>query len=626
MLLHADDPNAMLPTLFAKIGPHLGLDTYFHFTVNDRGDALRLASCAGISEAMAQDFAQLEFGQAICGTAAVKRKPVAANFVQQSDDPKVEIVKELGIRAYACHPLMAGDELLGTLSFGSRSRDAFVSKELDFLRTIGHYVTSAYERVRFVQKLQDADRRKDEFLAMLAHELRNPLAPIRSGLGTLAMDGGTHHETVAPMQEQVEHVVRLVDDLLDVSRIMRGKVELRRKPVEVAELIRRSVRAVRPLIDSCRQELIVSVAEEPLWLHADPVRMAQVIQNLLNNASKYTDAGGRIELIVERQDDQAVISIKDTGVGLEPELLPKVFDLFTQSSRSLDRAQGGLGIGLTLVQRLVLAHGGAVSAHSEGPGHGSTFLVRLPVVEAAEPVEEATEEHRVAQNRRVLVVDDNLGAAQILSNLLTRLGDHEVETVHDGPSALAAIRETRPEIILLDIGLPGMDGHQVGRAIREKPEFDDILLVALTGYGQEEDRQRSVEAGFDDHLVKPPSVDQLESILVHPKLATARAKQASVCSDPLEGTPSRSETNGAGNGDELLGVAVSPGSAELDVPKMKHDLRDVIYILGMIGEMLPEEDGSGDILEEIKESLERESTTVRHLAESLQRVIDAKNR
>ena len=369
------------------------------------------------------------------------------------------------------------------------------------------------------EALKEADRRKDEFLAMLAHELRNPLAPIRTGLDLLAMDEeASHQQTIQLMQQQIEHVVRLVDDLLDVSRIVRGKIELRKSPLEISSLIQRSVKAVGPLLDSHQQTLSVFLPDQPIHIHADSVRVAQVIENLLNNASKYTGTGGRIELALRQQDALATITVRDTGVGIEADLLPNIFELFTQSARSLDRAQGGLGIGLTVVKRLVEMHGGTVSADSEGPQQGSTFTVQFPVSNHVAQRNEMNQPVSTAAARRIVVVDDNEGAAWMLSMLLKKLGDHDVQTAHDGPSALAKVQETRPDIVLLDIGLPGMDGYEVGRAVRQKPELDDVLLIALTGYGQEEDRRMSKEAGFDEHLTKPPSIDQMKAVLTHPKL------------------------------------------------------------------------------------------------------------
>lgn len=375
------------------------------------------------------------------------------------------------------------------------------------------------QRKRLEDALRESDRRKDEFLAMLAHELRNPLVPIRSGLDLLAMDAHEHGEIIDSMKDQMTHIIRLVDDLLDVSRIMQGKVELRKEQVEIADLCRRSIEIAKPTIKAHHHELITSVPLEPVWLDADPVRLIQVIGNLLNNSSKYMSPGGKIELQVERDVDEARIRVKDYGIGIEPELLPKVFDLFTQSSRSLDRAQGGLGIGLTLVQRLVEMHGGTVSAQSDGIGHGSTFMIRLPISASVGTSSRPPIDPVRQVPRRILVVDDNRGATYVIGKLLEKLGNHQVWIAHDGVSALAKVKEHDPELIFLDIGLPGMDGYEVCRAIRQSSRRDQLLIVALTGYGQEGDRAKSKEAGFDEHLVKPPSIQQIRSVLAHSKLS-----------------------------------------------------------------------------------------------------------
>lgn len=383
--------------------------------------------------------------------------------------------------------------------------------------------TDITERMEMEEALKEADRRKDEFLAMLGHELRNPLTPIRSGLDLLTTENGTQREIVELMQRQVEHLARLVDDLLDVSRIMRGRVELRKEPVELSRIVRQAVESVQPSVDAHDQQLSLSLPDRAVWLDADRVRLVQICENLLHNASKYTRREGRIELIARCAGDEAVISVRDNGIGIEPELLPKVFDLFTQSSRSLDRAQGGLGIGLTLVRNLVEMHGGTVSAHSDGSERGSTFTVRLPVRAAAHRESSREPAPAGSTSRRILVVDDNQSAVRMLSLLLTRRGAHTIGAAYDGPAALAQVREFRPEIVLLDIGLPGMSGYEVARRIRANPQYDGILLVALTGYGQEQDRRASKEAGFDEHLVKPPAWDQLQRLFVHRKLKVRSA-------------------------------------------------------------------------------------------------------
>jgi len=369
--------------------------------------------------------------------------------------------------------------------------------------------------------LRDADRRKDEFLAMLAHELRNPLAPIRNALALISAKE-SEPETVtwamSMMERQVEHLVRLVDDLLDVSRIMRGKIELRMQAIELAHVIARAVETSRPLIDEQGHQLTISMPDKPIYLHADLIRLAQVVANLLNNAAKYTENGGRIWLQVEREANQVALRIRDTGIGISERVLPHIFDLFAQADRSLDRSQGGLGIGLSLVQRLVELHGGTVSASSEGLGRGSEFVVRLPVTEVTPVKEEPRWKPTPTRACRVLVVDDQAGQAQILAKMLKQFWNHEVRTAHDGPTALTVADEFQPEIILLDIGLPGLTGLEVATRLRAKSGLQEALLVALTGYGQEEDRRRSKEAGFDEHLVKPASVSCLEHLFCHPKL------------------------------------------------------------------------------------------------------------
>lgn len=325
------------------------------------------------------------------------------------------------------------------------------------------------------------------------------------------------------MRQQIEHLIRLVDDLLDVSRITRGRVELRREEVELGDLLERSAAAMRSTFEDRRQILELERPREPVWLDADPVRLLQVLENLLQNASKFSDPGTRIELGGERDGNEAWIRVRDFGIGMEAPLLARLFQPFTQASHSIDRAQGGLGIGLALVRGFVERHGGTVEASSAGAGQGSELVVRLPLLRhAPEPEAAPVPDASAAERRRILVVDDNVAAAQMLSLLLGRLGGHTVSTVYDGPSAIERVRADHPEIVLLDIGLPDMDGYQVGRVIRQDRAFDDVLIVALTGYGQEEDRRRSREAGFDEHLVKPPAVEEIERLLVHPKLARAR--------------------------------------------------------------------------------------------------------
>ena len=365
------------------------------------------------------------------------------------------------------------------------------------------------------EQLRQANRRKDEFLATLSHELRNPLSPIRSGLDILEMEGHGDPDIIRLMQEQIEHVVRLVDDLTDTARIMQGKIELRKEPTDLHELIDQSVKTLKSRIEDRKHQLTLSLSKEPICVMADPVRIVQIVENLLGNAAKYTDPGGRIDLSTRAEDGQAVITVKDTGVGIDAELLPNVFELFTQSARSLDRSQGGLGIGLALVHRLVEMHQGSITAVSEGPGQGSTFIVRLPAWTEQSKTGRSDEAQakRSGKPRRILVVDDNSFVASMTAMSLTRLGGHEVQAAHDGPSALAMLPQFEPEFVLIDIGLPGMNGFEVARAIRQIPEYQHVRLIAVTGYGRDVDRMNSKDAGFDRHLVKPVDVAELENAL-----------------------------------------------------------------------------------------------------------------
>ncbi|HET9328123.1 MAG TPA: ATP-binding protein [Candidatus Eisenbacteria bacterium] len=380
------------------------------------------------------------------------------------------------------------------------------------------FMRDVSDRKRAEDALRDADRRKDEFLAILAHELRNPLAPIRNSLHILRLTrhaDPTAERVTELMERQVNHMVRLVDDLLEVSRITRGKIELRTELVELAGVVRGAVDTSRGLIEAAGHALQLDLPPEPITVEGDPVRLTQVFANLLNNAAKYTNEGGVIRLVVRRDGPGVAISVRDNGTGIPAEMLPRVFDLFTQGDRSAGRAQGGLGIGLTLVKMLVEMHGGTVEAFSEGAGLGSEFVVHLPLVERESVrmgVNEPVAPTNMLPPRRILVVDDNQDSASSLGMLLKLLGA-DVHVVYSGPEALSAVSDYRPDVVLLDIGMPGMDGHEVARRMRLLPEGRDVTLIALTGWGQDRDRRNSELAGFDYHLIKPADVSALESLL-----------------------------------------------------------------------------------------------------------------
>ncbi len=379
-------------------------------------------------------------------------------------------------------------------------------------------------------KLALADRAKNEFLAMLAHELRNPLAPIFNALRTLSDTTSEPADlpwAMGIMERQVRLMARLVDDLLDVSRITQGKIELRKEHIELDSVLRNAVEVSRPLIESRRQSLHLYSCAEPLPVFADSARLEQVVCNLLNNAAKYTQEGGSIALCSGREGGEIVLRVRDNGLGIAPEMQARVFDLFTQAEPTLDRSEGGLGIGLTLVRTLVELHGGTIIVHSDGLGLGSEFEVRLPMAEVRtpEPGPVQTIGQPAANRRRILLVDDNDDALHTLARLLRRWG-HEIHVAGAGLDALNVASKVQPEVILLDIGLPGMDGYEVARRLRQTRGVSESLLIALTGYGQESDRSRSRDAGFDHHLVKPLDPDQLQSLLCRRDTPRGRAEVA----------------------------------------------------------------------------------------------------
>jgi CheY-like chemotaxis protein/nitrogen-specific signal transduction histidine kinase len=371
------------------------------------------------------------------------------------------------------------------------------------------------QRKEVVEGLESASRAKDEFLAMLGHELRNPLSPILTAVHLMrARDHGCERER-AIIERQVEHMMRLVDDLLDVSRIAGGKVAIKKEPIEIAAIVSRAIELASPLLEQKAHVLEVVVPQEGLVIDADPVRLAQVISNLLNNAAKYTDEGGNILLTAAQDGDQAVLTVQDDGRGISAEMLPGVFDLFTQERQNLDRSQGGLGLGLAIGKGLVTLHGGTITAHSAGPGRGSRFVIRLPLAE--EGLAQARQKRPggarpAIATGNVLIVDDNRDAADTLADVVRMFG-YDVRVAYDGPSALRVAETFRADVALLDIGLPVMDGYELAERLRALPTMRDVHLIAVTGYGQPGDVDRSIASGFERHIVKPIDVDNFEAAL-----------------------------------------------------------------------------------------------------------------
>jgi signal transduction histidine kinase/DNA-binding response OmpR family regulator len=417
-------------------------------------------------------------------------------------------------------PLRARGSTFAVLGLARRaSRSPFLPGELTVAETFTSRASSALENARLYREVQEADRQKNEFLSMLAHELRNPLAPIRNAnelLKQKASDPTKVRWAQGVIERQVCHMVRLVDDLLDVSRLTLGKIRLSIEQISLNKVVAQAIEATQTLMDQFEHTLEVRLPSQPLYIVGDEARVTQILINLLNNAAKYTDSGGRISFEAAHEAGFVVMRVRDNGVGISAELLPKVFDLFTQASRSLDRSQGGLGVGLTLVRQLVEMQGGSVSASSEGLGCGSEFVVRLPAI--IEGVESSSNDgfnlSDAQQNGgplRMVVVDDNKDAAESLTKLLELLG-HEAVVANDGPTGIAVVNEFHPDVVFLDIGLPGMDGYEVARRIRAEIGRGP-MLIAVSGYGREEDRQLAFESGFDHHFVKPVRLDAIRPIL-----------------------------------------------------------------------------------------------------------------
>jgi signal transduction histidine kinase/ActR/RegA family two-component response regulator len=445
------------------------------------------------------------------------------------DDDDLLLLRELGLKSFIGVPLKVQGETLGVLTFlSARAGRHYGEHDLAIANDLASRASIAIENSQLYARLKDANRRKDEFLATLAHELRNPLAPIRNSLQILKMsrlDAVTLERSRERMERQVQQLVRLVDDLLDVSRVMRGKIDLRRERVDLATVVARAVETVQPLIEAQGHEFTVDLPSESIPLDVDPFRLAQVIGNLLTNAAKYTEAKGRIWLTAGIESGIAVLRVRDTGIGIAPDMLPHIFELFVQVDHASTRSQGGLGIGLTLVKNLVEMHQGSVEAFSAGLERGSEFVVRLPL-HSREPStvpeshnEEPQRDPVRTSGQRLLVVDDNQDAADSLAMML-RLQGHHVRVANDGVAALEIMKSYRPVLVFLDLGMPKMDGYEVARRLRRQPGLEHVRLAALTGWGQQEDRRRTAEAGFDHHFIKPVEPNAIEGLLAELKRST----------------------------------------------------------------------------------------------------------
>ena len=504
---------------------------FFYNVQNEHGESYQLYTLSGVPREAFATFPMPRntavFAPTFAGTGIVRSQDIRKDSRYGKSAPHYGPPEgHLPVVSYLAVPVISrSKEVLGGLFFGHPEPGVFDERAERLAAGIAAQAAIAIDNARLYERQRDsaarlaeADRRKDEFLATLAHELRNPLAPLRNGLQFLRLAGAQPalaEEARAMMERQVEHLVRLVDDLLDMSRITTGKIELRREWAELGAIVHSALESIGPLIERAGHTLELALPPEPVYLDADPVRLSQVFCNLLNNAAKYTERGGKIVLSAARREREVEVSVRDTGIGIPPHMLPRVFDMFTQVDGSMEKSHGGLGIGLTIVKRLVELHGGSVQARSEGAGRGSEFAVRLPLIEPGTPRlagAPAAAAPSAPAARRILIVDDNADSAMSLALLLQALG-HEVHTAADGPGALKAAEARRPELVLLDIGMPGMNGYDACRQLRAQPWARGATLVALSGWGQDEHKARARAAGFDHYLVKPVDLEALRRLL-----------------------------------------------------------------------------------------------------------------
>lgn len=528
-VLVTTDPEQALWDVIRAVGEHLKASRCCYSEIDETAGTIKVHQdyCRDVPS-IAGAYAIESFGEE--AVAALERAETIVNDDTSLDPLSARlydaVYAPLRLRAFVAVPMIKNGRWAASFMVHQAEPRRWTPEEVELLEMVAERTWFLLENARLYHELREADRRKNEFLATLAHELRNPLAPIRNALHLMSRPEarGLDLEPERAMAErQVVHLARLIDDLMDVARISQGKIVLHRRPVELAPIVREAVESARPQIDERRHRTTLSLPERPIFVLADATRLEQILWNLLNNAAKYTEPGGTIDVSIVDQGSEVAISVRDTGLGISAEMLPRIFDLFVQVDAHADHAQGGLGIGLSLVKTLVDMHGGSIVARSDGPGLGSEFVLRWPVApseaKTTEPIRKTPRPSRSQPPRRkILVVDDNLDAAKSLAKLLEKLYRQEVRLAHDGPKAILAAEEFRPDLILLDIGLPGLSGYEVAERLRLRPEFQDVSIAALTGWGQEEDRRRSSESGIDLHYVKPVNPDEILNLLHDPRL------------------------------------------------------------------------------------------------------------
>ncbi|NRF68206.1 PAS domain S-box protein [Aquincola sp. S2] len=512
--------------LFDRVRLAIGSEIYLNYSRGANPDRLALVGCHGLPPERRGPLNEVPVDGSLCGLIVRQRTPLIVEQLQDSPMTEAHHLQAEGAQCFAGFPLLAGGAVIGVAAFVSTTRQRLREGDLQVIQTVCDQVSAMLERTRLIdelhaseQSLKVADRRKDDFIATLAHELRNPLAPIRNAVGVLRQRADAPDQVAwcrDIIERQVVQMTHLLEDLLDVSRVTRNRIELRRRRILLQQAIEQAVETTRPLIEQHHQTLQLEVPSEALPLYGDLTRLTQVFANLLNNAAKYTDSSGEIRLAVAREGDEVAIRVKDNGIGIDPSQLPQVFDMFAQLEPSLERSHGGLGIGLSLARGLVELHGGRIEARSEGRGRGSEFIVWLPIVHHAadRPAETMPGglPAAAAHGLRILVIDDNADAARTLAMVLA-LNGHEVRSAFDGSSGLEAAEAWRPDVAVIDIGMPDLNGYEVCRRLRAQPWGERVLLIACTGWGQDEDRQRARAAGFDAHLVKPIEAEAVLKLL-----------------------------------------------------------------------------------------------------------------
>jgi PAS domain S-box-containing protein len=492
---------------------------FFYNVTNQQGESYMLYTLAGAPREAFEKFGMPRntavFAPTFAGEPPVRIADVTKDARYGRNPPNKGMPEgHLPVRSYlAASVVSRSGEVLGGLFFGHATPGVFTERAEKLLTGIASQASVAIDNARLhdqhqqlIADLREADRRKDEFIATLSHELRNPLAPLRNSLHLIRLQGNAD-QVHTMMERQVNHLVRLVDDLLEISRISRGSFELRKERIELSTVVHNAVETSDPLLREAGHTLTIQLPTEPLWLEGDPVRLAQVLSNLLNNAARYTERGGAVTLTARAEDGQAAISVRDTGRGFDPATAAMMFEMFSRGDGST-----GLGVGLALARSLVEMHGGTIGADSAGPGRGAEFTVKLPLADAAQAPAPAAAKEAVMGTIRILVVDDNADAAESLQILLELLGA-QAKVARDGQSAIDLYGEYQPDAVLLDIGMPGMDGYEVARALRHLDPHRRTTIIALTGWGQDQDRERTRAAGFDHHLVKPVDVDALQDVL-----------------------------------------------------------------------------------------------------------------